>query len=288
MKKNLEDEESIDSDSDSKNLKDICEEEGYISESNNDSKDNNNSNINEDDNENYFELTDDDFKKYVDFVDISFPETADFMKDKKKCVLTGNPVREELIKSDYNKSREALGLGDKPFILIFGGSLGAELVNKAAMSLIEHLGDRKVKVCFITGRRYFDAISADLKGKTDSRVVLMPYADNMPQLMVAGDIAVSRAGAIAVSELMVCGKPCVLIPSPNVTNNHQFYNAKAVADQGGAFLLEEKVLNENIEALGDAVFSIADDPAKRQEMAAAARKLATPQAAETIYNNLDL
>jgi UDP-N-acetylglucosamine--N-acetylmuramyl-(pentapeptide) pyrophosphoryl-undecaprenol N-acetylglucosamine transferase len=116
----------------------------------------------------------------------------------------------------------------------------------------------------------------------------MPYADNMPELMCASDLVVSRAGAIAVSEIAVCGKPSVLVPSPNVTDNHQFYNAKAVADADAAVLIEEKDLPEGEDKLAEAVLALASDKERLSAMSAAAKKLARPDAADIIYKELGL
>ena len=99
---------------------------------------------------------------------------------------------------------------------------------------------------------------------------------------------VSRAGAIAVSEIAVCGKPSVLVPSPNVTDNHQYYNAKAVADAGAALLIEEKDLPEGEDKLAEAVLELASDKERLSAMSEAAKKLARPDAADIIYRELEL
>ena len=116
----------------------------------------------------------------------------------------------------------------------------------------------------------------------------MAYADNMPELMSASDLVVSRAGAIAVSEICACGRPSILVPSPNVTNNHQYYNAKAIADRGAAVLIEEKDLPEGDDILAETVLELAAKPRELAEMAENAVKIGRTDAAEVIYKNLDL
>jgi len=116
----------------------------------------------------------------------------------------------------------------------------------------------------------------------------MPYAYNMPQLMCASDIVISRSGAIAVSEIAACGRASILIPSPNVTANHQYYNAKALADKGAAVLLEEKDLLEEKVDLADTVFSILTNPERLKGMEDAAKAMGKTDAADIICNNLDI
>ena len=218
---------------------------------------------------------------------ISFKESENSFSHPEKTILTGNPVRAQFDSLSYEDCRRELGLGDETMILIFGGSLGAELINEAAVRLIDDIAEKNVKLYFVTGKRYYNDILEKTKGKDMRNVVLIPYADNMPKLMSACDITVSRAGAIAVSEIMVSGKASVLIPSPNVTNNHQYHNAKAVADNGAAVLLEESELVKDPDALEKALKELSD-PDKRKAVCDAAKRLGKPDAAEMIWQNLNI
>ena len=190
--------------------------------------------------------------------------------------------------------RKALGLSDKDsMILVFGGSLGAETINRETLGLIDEVASSGVKLYFVTGRRYYDRIkeAVDAKdsefSKSDS-LKLIPYTDEMPKLMCASDVVVSRSGAIAVSEIAACGKPCILIPSPNVTDNHQYYNAKALADAGAALLLEEKDLPEGGGILAKEVLGLLSAPERLREMSEKSGKLGRTNAADLIVDNLDL
>ena len=219
---------------------------------------------------------------------ISFAESSKSFRHPEKLVLSGNPVRGDFAGLSQEACRRKLGLGDEMTVLVFGGSLGAEMINAAALRLIDEIRGKNVKLYFVTGKRYYDDVKAKTEGMDMSQTVLLPYADNMPELMCASDIVVSRAGAIAVSEIMVCGRPSVLIPSPNVTNNHQYHNAKAVADAGAAILIEEKDLSASPQLLSDALLRLESDPKARLAMQNAAKAAAKPDAAEIIVRELGI
>ena len=112
----------------------------------------------------------------------------------------------------------------------------------------------------------------------------MRYIDDMDNHLMAADVVVSRAGALSIAEICVCGKCAVFIPSPNVTGNHQYHNAKAVADRGGAFLIEEKDLTD--ELLVSKLMELKNDPEKVKTMGQAAKKCAFNDSAETIYETI--
>ena len=226
---------------------------------------------------------------------ISFEGTEKYFSHPDRAVLTGNPVRAEFSSLDRNKSREELGLAPSDrMILVFGGSLGAQVINEETIQLIKHFEERGLdyKVIFVTGNRYYEEIRSIIDGNGDNVlppfVTLMAYAYNMPQLMCAADVVVSRSGAIAVSEIAACGRASVLIPSPNVTANHQFYNAKALADKGAAVLLEEKDLLEEKVDLTEEVLKILNMQGTLYEMSEAARSLGKIDAADIICDNLGI
>lgn len=230
---------------------------------------------------------------FADKVFISFDGTQHYFKHPDRAVLTGNPVRAEFSNLTREECREKLGLTESDrMVLIFGGSLGAQVINDEAIQLIERLEKENldIKVIFVTGNRYYDEIRSIVDGNRDGVlpdfVTLMAYAYNMPELMFASDVVVSRSGAIAVSEIAACGLPSILIPSPNVTANHQFYNAKALADNGAAVLLEEKYLQDESVDLGDTVLDILSSPDKLESMRKAARDMARTDAADIIYSNI--
>lgn len=164
------------------------------------------------------------------------------------CVLTGNPVRQEIIRASREDARRALGLDSRPVILSFGGSLGARTINEAAADLLAESA-KSGKYQHIHGYGQYGKWMPDLlrdKGVDLGKyphIQLREYIHNMPECLAAADLVICRAGAITLSELQVQGKGAILIPSPNVAENHQFHNAMAMLRRGAALILEEKDLS---------------------------------------------
>ena len=224
----------------------------------------------------------------VEKVFISFEASRNKFRHPEKCILTGNPIRSDFNRLSRDDCRRELDLTDETTVLVFGGSLGAKVLNDATIRLVDEAAGKNIKLFFVTGRRYYDEIKSyyDEKGGVPDNLVLMDYADNMPHLMKASDVVVSRAGAIAVSEITACGKPSILVPSPNVTNNHQFFNAKAIADAGAAVMLEEKEIDKDISALAGKVLALCGDPEKLGKMQADCSEIAKTNAADIIYKEI--
>lgn len=200
-------------------------------------------------------------EKYVKYLAVSFDETVKLMKEKDKCVVTGNPIRTEIINANKESAREKLGI-DKPFVLAFGGSLGAQRINDTVVSIIPKLKENGgIKLLFGTGERNYEEVknAAYANGLTDEDkdIEIIPYIDNMAEVMAAADIVIARSGAITVSELAAMGKPSILIPSPNVVRNHQEQNAREFEKAGAAAVItedeltSERLYNEIIRMLGD-------------------------------------
>ena len=232
-------------------------------------------------------------EKYVRSVFISFEGSREHFQQQDKLILSGNPIRQAFLNADISNARESAGLGPDDFmILITGGSLGAEVPNLASLDLIRTLAadPKGAKIFFVTGKRYYDEIKADVDAIEGSEkfVRVIDYADNMPLLMSAADLIVSRAGAIALSEITASGKPSVLIPSPNVTNNHQYYNAKSVADAGAAVLIEESSLQNGYGPFVSAVLQLLEDREKLAGMAAQAASIGRTDAVDIIYKNIKI
>ncbi len=202
---------------------------------------------------------------------ISFPEAAKHFRHQNKLVLTGNPIRKEFIDTDHS---------DDEGILICGGSLGAEMINNAALELIKQVND---KIVFVTGKRYYEDIK---KHEMPENVTLVDYENNMAQRMAKAKLVISRSGAITLSEILASEKPAIFIPSPNVTANHQYYNAKSVADAGAAIIVEEKDLKENIGLLAEKVKELLKDEQTLKNMSSKAKEIAKIDATDIIYQNI--
>ena len=182
-------------------------------------------------------------QKYVDVVAISFKESEQYFTKAKKLVYTGNILRSELFDVNRKQAVDDLGIDNKPMVLAFGGSLGAEGFNDAVVKFIKDTSGR-YNILFSTGERYYEDIVKELNGIDTDRIKIKKYIHNMQVAMNAADIVIARAGAITVSELTALGKPSVLVPSPNVTNNHQEYNARALEKCGAAIVILERELAE--------------------------------------------
>ena len=190
---------------------------------------------------------------------------------------------------DREQARKDLGFRKKDFVLLaFGGSQGAGRINQAMISVIEafqRIGD--MKICLATGRYYYDAVCSELTEKKidiNSNIKVMEYISDMNHYLAAADLVISRSGAITVAEVTVCGKPAIFIPSPHVTGNHQYFNAKAVAEKGGAVVIEEKDLDH--QSLVDRILQMKKDPEILRDMAEKSLLCAPVDAAGVICDNI--
>ena len=172
----------------------------------------------------------------------SFPDARKYFKEPEKNIDAGNPVRKNFFSISKRQAREKLGIPQDDFVVFtFGGSLGSVKINEVACELIGLFnGHEGVSMISGTGRWYYQEVVDKLSQdgiRLSENVRVKDYIENMDLHLLACDVVISRAGALSVAETTVCGKAAILIPSPNVTGNHQYYNAKAVADRGGAILI---------------------------------------------------
>lgn len=228
-------------------------------------------------------------EKYVDNIFLGFADAGQYFKYPDKHIEAGNPVRKSFFTMSKREARERLGIPQDDFVVFtFGGSLGAAKINGVACELLELFnGHPGVSMIMGTGKLYYDEIMKDIKSRSinvKENIRIKDYIDNMDLHLMACDLVISRAGALSVAETTVCGKAAILVPSPNVTGNHQYYNAKAVADRGGALLIEEKDLV--IEDVVQDVLSLRNNPDKLKEMSKASRESAPDKALDIIYNKV--
>lgn len=220
----------------------------------------------------------------ADTVMLAMAEAEKYLNCKNKPVLTGNPVRQEILKISKSEARAKLGMSDnKPFILSFGGSLGARRINEAVTELIKwHNGTDKFYHIHGTGKTGNAAVKEALSGVTLAPgVEVREYIYDMDVCMSAADLIISRAGAITLGEIAACGKAAILIPSPYVAENHQYHNALTLVNAGGAEIIEEKDLSG--EALIGAVKRLTDDNNTLLKMAQNSKNSAIIDANERIY-----
>ncbi len=225
--------------------------------------------------------------KKADITAISFPETESMMSAK-NMVLTGNPLRPNLFeKHDIDILRAQYGFDEKPIVLMFGGSLGAEKINEALVEMITGNKISNFNLIASTGERLFDEVKKTLSDKgldTEKlkNIKVLPYIYNMEEIFFAADVVVGRAGAITVSEITALGKAAVLIPSPYVAHNHQEYNARYLEKNGAAkVVLENEVSGDKI---SKEINSILGNPEDLEKMKKNSESIGIKDACEKIYN----
>lgn len=202
---------------------------------------------------------------------------------KEKIVFTGNPVRQDLLEVE-SKRKEGLSYfkldADKKTLLILGGSLGARRINQLIAKEIDFLLQSGIQIYWQCGKFYYE----EYKHFNDKKnVQVVDFIDRMDLIYAAADYMISRAGASSVSELCLVGKPTIFIPSPNVAEDHQTKNAKAIVDKKGAILLKENELDDQFEA----VFSnLLSNESKQNELRENIKTLAKPNATKDIVEEI--
>ena len=224
-----------------------------------------------------------------DRVFIAREETASYLGKKVKTVTVGNPLRHSFSRVSRRDARRLFGIRDNEiFIVSFGGSIGAKKLNDTLIQVIEEHSARlpSIKHLHASGQRYYDEITSKYKGRETDGCRIIPYIENMPEALIASDIVVSRAGAMTLSELCEVGVAAILIPSPNVSGNHQYKNAKYLSDRSAAELIEEK--NLTADRLKNSLIQLEIDKNSRKNRAKSIYALATPNAAKAIVDELVL
>ncbi|MGL5347306.1 MAG: undecaprenyldiphospho-muramoylpentapeptide beta-N-acetylglucosaminyltransferase [Peptostreptococcaceae bacterium] len=210
-----------------------------------------------------------------------FPEGS-----RDKLVLTGNPVRKEILVARKNVARRNLGISeDKKMVLCYGGSGGSRKINEAMKLVVKNMVNEDVAFIFATGKGYHEEFMTSIEGlnlKPYQKVV--PYLEDMANALAASDLVIGSAGAISLAEITALGKPTIIIPKAYTAENHQEYNAKSVEKQGAGIAILEKNLTP--ETLNDAVFKLLGDREALIEMAQRSKEIGKPEAIDLIYNEV--
>ena len=178
--------------------------------------------------------------KYVDKIGVSFESTLnEFPSD--KVSLTGNPCSEKAILTPKAKKSEFGLAEDKKLVLIVMGSLGSKTINEKMVEYVYGFRSKNYEVLFVTGNDYYEKLNTR---RFPDNVHVVPFVENLPRVMKCADLMVSRAGASTMSEIMALGIPTIFIPSPYVTNNHQYKNAMDLVSLNAALIIEEKDLEK--------------------------------------------
>ncbi len=227
----------------------------------------------------------------VDRIYINFPTTEQYFSETDKILCVGNPLITMPDTKTETDLREKLNVpaGTKKILLSFGGSLGAQRVNEEVLALMRDYTAHHPEIFHIhaTGRiEYEDAMAMAKEYGIDNKpnIRLLEYIYDMPLWEKAADAVICRAGAMTIAEMALLGKACILIPSPNVANNHQYENAKRLADAGAAIMYEEKDLTP--ETLIAGAQSILENENTAASLSKAVKAFAKSEAADDIYKDL--
>ena len=199
--------------------------------------------------------------------------------------LTGNPVRADIVDASLSREEAKRQLGfdpARPLVAVVGGSLGARTLNQAMAAGMSRITDAGASLLWQCGKYY----APEYKHLADGRehTVITDFISRMDLVYRAADLIVSRAGAGTISELQIAGSPAILVPSPNVAEDHQRHNAEALSDRGAAVLILDA---DAPTRLVDEVVSLTGDPARRERLAAEIRKMALPDASSSIASIID-
>lgn len=200
---------------------------------------------------------------------------------KKKIIITGNPIRQSLTKIKIS-SKAKLFFGFNPkmkTLVIIGGSLGSKRINQLIEKQKEFILKSGIQIMWQCGSLYYN----EYKNLESKGIVIRPYFDNMENVYAAADFIISRAGAVSISELSCVGKPLILIPSPNVTANHQLKNAKALSEANAAIMIKENELDKDF---NKKFLLLTTSISKQKQLKANLKKFAKPFATEDIINQI--
>ena len=228
-------------------------------------------------------------ERLVDRVMVSFEDSRSQYSNTDRVIVTGTPVREEFIYTKKADARRQLGLDDRPLVVSYWGSLGAREMNKkiAEFMKLECEDGEPFHHIHATGSfgwRWMPDYVKELGVALDRHphVEMREFIYDMPLVMAAADLVICRAGAATISEAAASGTPCIMVPSPNVTGNHQEKNARVLEAHGAAVVLREAECDGK--KLYETAKSIMQDARQRRDMTAAAHEMAVIDAAERIYN----
>lgn len=225
-------------------------------------------------------LTNKILSKKVKYIFTAYDNIAKYFSHN-KVFNYGNPIRDLNIDSDQDPYKY-FGLDkSKKTILILGGSLGAKSINEGILNNISLIKESSYQLIWQTGKLYYDEIK--LKKFDNEKLIIKDFIDRMDLAYGASDIIISRAGAIAISELCVVSKPLILIPSPNVVDDHQSKNANAILEKGGCILIKDSDVEKN---MIKTAFDLIENKSKMERMKTALGKMSSPKASEKIVKKI--
>jgi len=223
---------------------------------------------------------------------VSFPESAQYYRNKDKVEVVGMPVRKEFIMTGKEEAKAQLGLDNRPVVVSAFGSLGARQMNFAVADMFklekeDHFPVQHIHATGSFGWEWMPehVASLDVDVHADNGIDMREYIYNMPTVMAAADVIISRAGASTCNEIGASGTPSILIPSPNVTNNHQEKNARILEGHGAAIVITEDQCSGKV--LYNTVQQLLADHDRRKAMSAAVRNMVVLDSAERICDLIE-
>ena len=233
------------------------------------------------------------FKKKADKILVGFKEAKERLDNRENVIVTGNPIKLKKLEYDENKKEKIkIELGLKPnipVVLVFGGSQGAQSINRSFIEIIVNKKNKDYQIMWAVGPEQYNKIKAELNKvnvnieKIDNAKIV-PYIYNMEEVMNISDLIVCRSGAMTITEISVVGKPAIFIPFPYATENHQEYNARVLEKVNAARIILDKDINSEI--LGNSINEIIKDKTKLGEMGKNASKIAKPNVEDEIYKEI--
>lgn len=219
---------------------------------------------------------------------LSFEASRRYFRKQANLYVTGNPRASEVGNISKTAARQMLNMdANLPLLLVVGGSRGAARINQSTVDfLLRSAGNKNVQILYITGEIYFQEVISRLRAAEilqlyDGRLQVRPYQQEMTLALAAADLVITRAGATTLAEITALGIPAIIIPSPNVVHDHQLVNARELARQGAAVLIEEQNLTAQV--LQEKIFGLINDPDKLNQMKKNSIRLGHPGAAAHIY-----
>ncbi|WGH26461.1 MAG: undecaprenyldiphospho-muramoylpentapeptide beta-N-acetylglucosaminyltransferase [Candidatus Bostrichicola ureolyticus] len=222
--------------------------------------------------------------KYVDKICLTYEESLSYFKNKNKIIITGNPLRSEILNNFFSKKEACKKLGlkpDKPVILSIGGSQGAHSINNGWLKNIKILIDNNIQIIWQVGNNDFNKIKQ--KCIIHPNILIYKYIENINLAYAASDVVVSRAGGLAISELSTLGKPCLLIPFPWAKKDHQTINAQLLVNNNAALMIKDNEIETN---MIKKTLKILNDVSIKNSLSKNILKFSKPNATEKIVDEI--
>lgn len=204
-----------------------------------------------------------------------------------KIVITGNPVRQDILDISDKRGKGLTHFtlsGEKPIVLVLGGSLGARSINNCMVDALQKFIDKDVQLIWQTGKLYFEEMNNRASDLDLSNIRILEFIREMDLAYAAADIVISRAGALSISELCLVGKPVIFVPSANVAEDHQTKNARALTDKNAALMVTDA---EASGRLADTALELVANMEEREMLSKNILKMARPMATQDIVNELE-